>query len=82
MSKLQKALNRLTSKPTDFSWTEVVRILTGLGYILENGSGSRRRFHHPETRVPFHMHEPHPSGILKEYQVRDLLTFLREEKHL
>jgi predicted RNA binding protein YcfA (HicA-like mRNA interferase family) len=82
MSKQHKALQRLASRPTDFTWSEVVRLLTGLGYILESGSGSRRRFLHLETHVPYHMHEPHPSGILKEYQVRDLLNFLREEKHL
>jgi hypothetical protein len=28
------------------------------------------------------MHEPHPNGILKEYQVRLVVEFLVTEKHL
>jgi predicted RNA binding protein YcfA (HicA-like mRNA interferase family) len=82
MSKQEKALRRLLSKPKDFTWSELVTVLTGLGYMLEKGSGSRRRFFHPQTLVPHHIHEPHPSGILKPYQVNDLIKFLREENHL
>jgi predicted RNA binding protein YcfA (HicA-like mRNA interferase family) len=82
MSKQEKALRRLLSRPKDFTWSEPVSLLSGLGFILEKGSGSRRRFFHPQTLVAHHIHEPHPSGILKAYQVQDVLKFLREANYL
>jgi hypothetical protein len=49
------------------------------GFELKTGGGSGRKFIHPETRATLFMHEPHPSSILKVYQVRDAVAFLTKE---
>jgi hypothetical protein len=82
MSRHEKALRRLLSKPTDYTWTELVALMTGFGFELKKGSGSSRKFKHPQREVSHRMHEPHPSGVLKQYQVRQLIEFLIEEKYL
>ncbi len=53
-----------------------------LGYVLHPGSGSRRKFKHPETGSILNIHEPHPNGILKAYQIRDILDTLQSEGYL
>lgn len=81
MSKHEKLLQRLRSKPTDFSWTELKGLLAGFGYELAAGGrigGSRVRFLHPE-RPPIIMHKPHPTPVLKRYQVEQILEFLKKE---
>jgi hypothetical protein len=47
MSRQEKLLNRFLSVPSDFTWEELIKILTGFGYLeLKAGKtgGSRRRF--------------------------------------
>ena len=82
MSQAAKAIARLQTKPTDFTWNEFVAVMEQFGYKLNNGNGSRRSFIHPETKLVLFMHEPHPSKVLKAYQVREALGFLKEYKHL
>jgi HicA toxin of bacterial toxin-antitoxin, len=79
MSEHDKAVARLLSKPADFSWSELVTLMTALGYELRTTGGSRRKFLDPATGKTHAMHEPHPSGMLKSYQVRQVIQFLREE---
>lgn len=82
MSKHEKLLKRIAEVPSDLRWSELVSLMKSLGYTLEQGAGSRRKFIHKFTGARFNMHEPHPTGILKAYQVRDILEFLILEKHL
>ena len=82
MSRHEKLLERLRRKPNDFAWAELKRLLGGFGYKEESGEGSRRRFIHSETKVMISLHEPHPEGILKSYQVRDILAHLKQEGYL
>ena len=77
MSKKEKLRNRFKSKPLDFSWGELKSMLSGMGYELSTG-GSRIRFLHPE-RPPIIMHKPHPTPVLKRYQVEQILEFLKKE---
>jgi hypothetical protein len=67
MSKHEKAIKRLLSKPKDLSWTELVSIMTGLGCEIEKASGSGRKFIYPATEATLFIHEPHPAKALKEY---------------
>lgn len=67
MSRSDKLISRLKSKPSDFKWNELVRLLSEFAYHLSNNgktSGSRRRFVH-ESRGFMTLHEPHPGKILK-----------------
>jgi predicted RNA binding protein YcfA (HicA-like mRNA interferase family) len=79
MSKQEKLLRRLLSKPKDFTWAELVALMTALGFEMEKSSGSGRKFIYPETQATLFLHEPHPSKVLKPYQVRDAVTLLERE---
>jgi hypothetical protein len=82
MSKHEKAIHRLRSKPKDFKWSELVSIMIGFGFELEKASGSGRKFIFPSTEATLFIHEPHPSRVLKPYQVRDAVDFLELEGFL
>ncbi len=82
MSKQEKALRRLSSKPKDFTWQELVSLMTGLSFILEKAGGSGRKFVRIETGAILFIHEPHPEKTLKAYQVRDAIDLLKREGFL
>jgi predicted RNA binding protein YcfA (HicA-like mRNA interferase family) len=81
MGRVEKLIERLTSKPTDFGWDELVRLLAGFGYqAAKRGKtgGSRRRFVHPDFG-DITLHEPHPAKILKKYQIDQIIETLEEK---
>ena len=80
MTKQQKSVDRLLSKPADFTWDELIRLVSAFGYELRTAGGSGRKFFDPLTGAVIFMHEPHPGKILKAYQVRAVIQFLRQEK--
>jgi HicA toxin of bacterial toxin-antitoxin, len=75
----KKAIERLLSKPSDFRWDELVRLMAAFGFELRTSGGSGRKFFNPESGALFFLHEPHPSKVLKAYQVRAAIEFLRDE---
>lgn len=80
MSKLEKEIERLKSKPKDYTYEEAKSLLNKLGYIENNKgktSGSRVRFRNKEN-VKIDLHKPHPKNILKPYQINDLIQILKE----
>lgn len=84
MSQLEKLKARFISKPTDFSWAELTKLLNGLGYeeiSLGHSSGSRARFVHDHFE-PITLHKPHPQPTLKSYQVKQILATLKERAQL
>ena len=82
MTKREKAAERLLSKPSYFSWAELAPVMQGFGYELKKTGGSGRKFIHGQTGATLFMHEPYPGKILKAYQVREAIRFLRQEGHL
>ena len=78
MSRIEKLIARFKSKPSDFSWDELTRLLNNLGYIEITGSGSRRKFMHNNHQLII-LHKPHPKKILKMYQVNQVFDILSEE---
>ncbi len=81
MSKQEKLRKKFKSKPSDFTWSELKSMLSGMGYELLVGGktgGSRVKFLHP-GRPPIILHKPHPTPVLKRYQVEQLLDFLEKE---
>lgn len=71
MSKIEKLITRLNSKPKDFTWQEATRILNHYGFEeIKKGktNGSRRKFANKYKDV-INIHEPHPGNILKGYQI-------------
>jgi hypothetical protein len=78
MSKKGKLLQRLLSDPKDFTWEELVAILTYFGFEeLKKGKtgGSRRKFADGQKRVIM-LHKPHPGNIVKEYAVQQVIEYL------
>ena len=82
MAKLQKAVARLLAKPVDYTWDELLSLMIALGYEIRNSGGSSRKFFDSATNALFFMHEPHPSRILKAYQIRAVIQFLRQERKI
>lgn len=81
MSKLEKELERLESRPKDYTYDEARSLLNKLGFVENNKgrtSGSRVEFRNYEINKKVELHKPHPSKILKGYQVKDLFNSLKE----
>jgi hypothetical protein len=82
MAKIDKLIERFKSRPKDFTWSELEKLLKSLDYQeAKTGKtgGSRRKFLHA-SRPIISLHKPHPSEILKMYQVDQILELLEKEK--
>ena len=80
MSKIEKAIERFKSKPNDFTYDELKKILNNLGFIENNKgkiSGSSVSFIDNNNRI-IQLHKPHPSNILKRYKITEILNQLIE----
>jgi len=78
MSKFEKTLTRLKSKPKDFTWRELKAIMAHFGYEELKGAGSRRKFINRKTLVAISLHEPHPSPVIKRYALEIVIEHLKE----
>ena len=80
MSKKEKLLKRLLSKPKDFTFDEAETLLNQFGYEIDNKektSGLRVRFVNNTINHSIIMHKPHPKNILKFYQVLEIISELK-----
>lgn len=71
---------RFLSKPKDFSYDELKKLLAGFGYeelAAGKTSGSRAVFVNYKTRHIIKLHRPHPKPELKRYQLDDIEEKLR-----
>ena len=78
MSKREKLIDRFLSMPSDFNYDEMVKLLGYFGFNeMKKGkiSGSRVKFENEEG-VPIILHKPHPSGIMKKYQMKQVKEIL------
>ena len=78
MNRKTKLIARFLTLPSDFHYDEVVKLL---GYFdfqeVKKGktAGSRVKFMNAED-VPIMLHKPHPSGIMKHYQLKQIKEVL------
>ena len=80
MSRSEKEIERLKSRPKDYTYDEAKSLLNKLGFYENNKgrtSGSRVEFKDKLGRK-ITLHKPHPSNIIKIYKVNDLLNDLKE----
>ena len=80
MSRLEKEIERLKSKPKDLTYDEAKKILNNLGFYENNKgktSGSKVMFKNKYNQKIV-LHKPHPSKILKSYQINEILRLLKE----
>ncbi|PSB04681.1 type II toxin-antitoxin system HicA family toxin [Merismopedia glauca] len=81
MTRREKLIQRFLTLPKDFTWSELVKLLVGLGFeLVSTGKtgGSRRRFVN-DSGVIISLHEPHPQNILKRYQLEQIIAILQQE---
>ena len=84
MGTKEKLIERIKQRPADFTFDEVKRLMSLLGYDLSNKgktSGSRVIFY-KEGRAPIMLHRPHPGNVVKHYAVKQLLETLLENGDL
>ncbi|MDR1348104.1 MAG: type II toxin-antitoxin system HicA family toxin [Prevotellaceae bacterium] len=75
MTKTDKLLVRLLSRPKDFTYNELKTLLLTFGYIEVQGSGSRVCFAKNAHKIK--LHKPHPGNILKRYQLDLIIEELK-----
>ena len=80
MGRKEKLIQRLKSKPKDFTFDDAESLLNCLDYIRSNKgktSGSRVIFSN-EKHGDILLHKPHPQKELKAYQIKQLLEIYDE----
>lgn len=83
MSKDDKLIKRLLSKPKDFTYNELRKLLTHLGYEESQSgktSGSRVAFIHKDSKYIIRLHKPHPNNELKQYQIEQIIDELKSRR--
>lgn len=81
MSKLEKAKERISSRPKDYTYSEAKTLLKQLGfdeYFKGKTSGSRVKFYRAADQKMILLHKPHPGDEMKPGAVNDLADFLEE----
>ena len=81
MGKKDKLIQKLKSRPKDFTFDEAETLLNYLSYARSDKgrtSGSRVIFTR-EDRAPIMLHKPHPRTELLEYQIKQLVDILEQE---
>lgn len=81
MGQKEKMIERLLSKPKDFTFEEAETLLGYFSYVRSNKgktSGSRVSFTSSE-HPPILLHKPHPRKELLNYQIKQLIAFLEQE---
>ena len=79
MSRFTKAIIRLKSRPKEFTWAELQKIMGHFGYKEVAGGGSRRKFINTMTNVSISLHDPHPRPEMKRYAIDIVIEHLKEE---
>lgn len=82
MNQINKLIVKLKSKPKDFTWDELCKLLLNLGFIeLKAGQtgGSWVKFYLESVNLITNLHKPHPKPIIKSYIIEQVITKLKEE---
>lgn len=84
MKSIAKLCRRLMSKPKDFTWKELCRIMNHYGFNeIKTGktSGSLRKFADSKKNLII-LHQPHPGSIMKQYAIKYVIDRLNELGYL
>ena len=85
MSRHKKLINKLLTIPNNFTFNEMVKLLTSFGYNVEERgrtSGSAVLFYHNKTGDKIMFHKPHPWNELKRYILEMIVEKLKNNKML
>ncbi|MEX2591434.1 MAG: type II toxin-antitoxin system HicA family toxin [Anditalea sp.] len=78
MTKREKLVERFLKMPPDFHYNEIVKLLGYFDfYPVKTGktSGSRVKFENA-SGVPVMLYKPHPDGLMKKYQLKQIKELL------
>lgn len=81
MGKTEKLLKRFLSKPKDFTYAELKKLLRSFSHEEAKAgktSGSRVAFVNNKNKHIIRLHKPHPRPELKHYQLNDIEGELRK----
>lgn len=80
MSQKDKLIERLLRKPKDFTFDEMVSLLSYFGYNQkQGGTGSGVKFTKENSNEVINFHRPHPNGLLKRYVLDQIIEKLRKD---
>jgi len=80
MSQKKKLIAKLLGKPKDFTFDEMVSLLSYFEYELkQGGTGSGVKFVREGSSEVINFHKPHPNGILKRYVLEQVIDKLRKD---
>lgn len=80
MGKKDKLIEKLLKMPKDFTFNEMVSLLSYFGYELkQGGSGSGVKFIKEGSNEVINFHKPHPNGVLKRYVLQQVIEKLKKE---
>jgi hypothetical protein len=81
MGRKEKLIERFKKLPKDFTFEEVETMMSYFGYFRHNKgatSGSRIRFFCQDKNSFIDLHRPHPGSIMKEWMMKRLYLYLKE----
>ena len=81
MSKNDKLLQKLLSRPKTFHWADLCQVMESLGFEILKGSGSRRKFINKTTKQFASWHEPHPGNEVKQYVIKEAIELIRQQQN-
>lgn len=81
MGKKEKLIQRLKSRPKDFSFDDAETLLNYFDFVRSNKgkTSSSRIVFISNAHGSILLHKPHPQKELKAYQVKQLIDFLEQE---
>jgi hypothetical protein len=79
MSRKEKLKERLYRYPKDFTWDELVTVLSNNGYKELPSTGTSGRKFADERNHIIALHKPHPGNIVKGYALREIVQILKEK---
>ncbi len=62
-----------------FPWSDLVTLLSQLGYLKKEMEGSRVRFYHPSKDALLLLHKPHPENELKGGALKSIKVHMKQE---
>ncbi|EJG9788950.1 type II toxin-antitoxin system HicA family toxin [Klebsiella pneumoniae] len=83
MGRKEKLKSKLDGLPKNFTWDELVTLMSQYGFSLLNAKrGSGRKFYNKTIDKLAIFHEPHPENTLKRYVLEEVKQLLDEiDKH-
>lgn len=79
MGRKEKLKAKLDTLPKNFTWDELVALMSHFGFKLLNAKrGSGRKFYSEDKDRLVMFHEPHPENTMKRYVLAEVKQLLDE----